>query len=102
MIGGKPNHTTRQAAAEYAGIDIVDSSEGAFLREPAREAMTRMLDQQPRIDAVLAANDSMALGVLDALKAAGRSKLVAGINAIRRRSRPSSPAICSALQTSTR
>jgi ribose transport system substrate-binding protein len=41
-----------------------------------------MLDQQPQIDAVLAANDSMALGVLDALKAAGRSALVAGINAI--------------------
>lgn len=72
----------RDAAAEATGIDIVGSSDGGFLREPAREAMTRMLDQQPRIDAVLAANDSMALGVLDALEAAGRSALVAGINAI--------------------
>jgi len=72
----------RDAAAEYAAIDIVGSSEGAFLRDPAREAMTRMLGLQPRVDAVLAANDSMALGVLDALEAAGRSALVAGINAI--------------------
>jgi ribose transport system substrate-binding protein len=72
----------RDADAENTGIEVVGFCAGAFLREPAREAMARMLDQQPQVDAVLAANDSMALGVLDALDEAGRSALVAGINAI--------------------
>lgn len=44
--------------------------------------MRLLLARTPRVDAVLAANDSMALGALDALDAAGRSALVAGINAI--------------------
>ncbi len=72
----------RDAADDYTGIEIVGSCQGAFLREPAREAMTRLLARTPVVDAVLAANDSMALGVLDALDAAGRSALVAGINAV--------------------
>jgi ribose transport system substrate-binding protein len=72
----------KDTAAEYPGIDVVGSCQGAFLREPAREAVTLTLERIPHVDAVLAANDSMALGVLDALDAAGRSALVAGINAI--------------------
>jgi ribose transport system substrate-binding protein len=72
----------RDAALDHAGINIVSSCQGAFLRDPAKEAMIQVLEQTPRVDAVLAANDSMALGVLDALDAAGRTASVAGINAI--------------------
>jgi ribose transport system substrate-binding protein len=72
----------RDVAAGRAGINLVGSFQGAFLRDPAREAMTSLLLQGTHVDAVLAANDSMALGVVDALLAAGRGAVVAGINAI--------------------
>lgn len=72
----------RDAALDYPGIDIVASCHGAFLREPARLELTRLLASTPAIDAVLAANDSMALGAIDALEAAGRHAAVAGINAV--------------------
>ena len=37
----------------------------------------------PQLDGILAANDPMAIGAVDALKAAGRKSLVVGINASR-------------------
>ncbi len=90
LVEGPPDSVTnglrvsafRDAAADYPGVTIVGSCQGAFLREPARAATTGLLAQLPRVDAILAANDSMALGALDALDAAGRSCLVAGINAV--------------------
>jgi len=44
--------------------------------------MEKLLAEHPQIDAVLSANDSMALGVLEALKAANRTSIVIGINGI--------------------
>jgi len=44
--------------------------------------MEKFLSDHSQIDAVLSANDSMALGVLDALKAANRTSIVVGINGI--------------------
>jgi len=44
--------------------------------------MAKLLAEHPQIDAVLSANDSMALGVLEALKAANRTAVVIGINGI--------------------
>ena len=70
------------AAARYPGIHIVGRCSGAYLREPARAAFAALLPQRPQLDAVLAANDIMAIGVLDALQAAGRNAAVVGVNAI--------------------
>src|SRR4029077_1534324 len=42
----------------------------------------KFLAQYQQIDAVLSANDSMALGALEAVKAAGRTAIVIGINGI--------------------
>jgi ribose transport system substrate-binding protein len=42
-----------------------------------------LLRSYPQIDGILAANDPMAIGAVDALKAAGRKAQVAGINASR-------------------
>ncbi len=72
----------RDAAVDYPGIEIVGSCHGRFLREPAKEETALVLPQLPQLDAILAANDSMALGAIDALEAADRSALVAGINGI--------------------
>ena len=44
--------------------------------------MEKFLSEHPQIDAVLSANDSMALGVLQALKEANRTSIVIGINGI--------------------
>lgn len=68
--------------AAHPGLQVVARCRGAYLREPARLAFERTLREQPAIDAVLAANDIMAIGVLDALQAAGREAVVVGVNAI--------------------
>lgn len=70
------------AARRHPGIRIVARCNGAYLREPARVAFTELLRGHDRIDAVLAANDIMAIGVLDALDAARRKAVVVGVNAI--------------------
>jgi len=69
-------------AKRSPGIRIVGRCSGSYQREPARAAFAELLAGLPRIDAVLAANDIMAIGVIDALQAAGRSAAVAGVNAI--------------------
>ncbi len=43
------------------------SLHGEYQRDTARDAFLAAKDQWPGIDAVLCANDAMALGVLDAL-----------------------------------
>jgi DNA-binding LacI/PurR family transcriptional regulator len=45
---------------------------GDFTEESGEAAMRELLDRQPRLDAVFAANDLMAAGALRVLKAAGR------------------------------
>ncbi len=72
----------RDTAAKYPGIRIVGTGSGAYQFEPARRETARLLADAPRIDAVLAANDVMALGAIAALRAAGREALVVGVNAI--------------------
>jgi ribose transport system substrate-binding protein len=54
----------------------------AFHRDPAREQTARWIEREAPFDAVLAANDLMALGALDALRAAGRSAIASGVNAV--------------------
>jgi len=72
----------RDAAAAYPGIRIVATCSGRYLLEPARAAMALALAAVPHIDAILSANDSMALGAIEALRSAGRSALLVGVNAI--------------------
>ncbi len=72
----------RRAFAEFPGIEVLGSGVGNYQQPDARGAMAKLLAQHPQIDAVLSANDSMALGVLEALKAANRTAVVIGINGI--------------------
>jgi len=72
----------RDAARGYPGIRIAGAREGMFLYEEGKRAMQALLAEVPRIDGVAATNDSMALGALDALAAAGLAAKVVGINAI--------------------
>jgi ribose transport system substrate-binding protein len=71
-----------EAAAKHPGILIAGTCVGDYVREVARDAVTKWLAANDTPEGVIAANDVMALGALDALRAAGRKSAVVGVNAI--------------------
>lgn len=72
----------REAAAGFPCIEVVDVIAGDYARDVARERTAQWLQRHALLDACLVANDIMAVGVLDALDAAGRAATVVGVNAI--------------------
>jgi ribose transport system substrate-binding protein len=72
----------RQALAETPGIALLASGVGNYQQPDAKRVMAGFLKDHAQIDAVLSANDSMALGALQALKEADRKAIVIGINGI--------------------
>jgi ribose transport system substrate-binding protein len=72
----------RDAMAAFPGIDVLASLPGEYQQDAARRAMDGFLSSETPVDAVLAANDSMALGVIEALEARGRHAIVTGVNAV--------------------
>ncbi len=62
-----------QAAMEESGITVVDSQSAEWEMSKANTIASSMLSEHPEIAAILAANDSMALGAVAAVKTAGRS-----------------------------
>jgi len=59
-------------AMKDAGLPIVDSQSALWEIEPASKIASAMLSEHPEIKGLLCCNDSMALGALSAVKAAGR------------------------------
>ena len=88
-LEGHPNAITtapraagfRAAAAARGNIAIVNSRPGYFLRDGGYAGMSELLAAEPRTDGVLAANDFMALGALDAMRETGRMLPIVGVNA---------------------
>ncbi len=79
IVEGRPNAFNGiqrklgfEDAMNAAGATIVSSQSGYWETEPARKVVGGIITQHPGLDAVLCANDSMALGAVSALKAAGR------------------------------
>ena len=72
----------QRAFAEFPGIEVLGSGIGNYQQPDAKRVMEKLLSEHPQIDAVLSANDGMALGVLEALKQANRTSVVIGINGI--------------------
>jgi ribose transport system substrate-binding protein len=72
----------KQALGETPGITLLASGAGNYQQTDAKRVMAGFLQTYPEIDAVLSANDSMALGALEALKEANRTTTVIGINGI--------------------
>lgn len=73
------------ALAKHPGIRVVASLRGDYQRDVARRVFQAAADELRSVDAILCANDAMALGVLDALGSASGERgppLVVGINAI--------------------
>ncbi|MFO0873903.1 MAG: ABC transporter substrate-binding protein [Phycisphaerales bacterium] len=57
-----------------AGIEVVGQASGMWNRQKALEVMETLLVKNPRIDAVWASDDDMALGAEQAIREAGRDK----------------------------
>jgi ribose transport system substrate-binding protein len=72
----------KRAFAEMPGIEVLASGVGNYQQPDAKRVMAKFLVEHPQIDAVLSANDGMALGALEALKEANRNAIVIGINGI--------------------
>jgi ribose transport system substrate-binding protein len=70
------------AAKNFPEISIAGSCVGDYRRDTARDSVAQWLAANGNFDGCLAANDIMAVGVVDALRAAGTRSAVAGVNAI--------------------
>ena len=68
------------ALKEYPNVKLLASQPGNFQRLNALQVMENLMQSFPQIDGVLAANDPMAVGAIEALEAANRKALVVGIN----------------------
>ena len=73
-----------QDAAREAGLTIVRSQTANWETARASQIVSALVTEQPGVKAILCGNDSMALGAIAALKAAGRqgTVLVAGFDNI--------------------
>ncbi|GAB5407302.1 MAG: sugar ABC transporter substrate-binding protein [Aureliella sp.] len=73
-----------EAALDEAGIKIADSQSAEWEMSKANSIAASMLSEHPKAKAILAANDSMALGAIAAVKSAGKSDevLVVGFDNI--------------------
>ena len=60
-------------AMKAAGMDIVSSQSGHWEMDKANQVVSGVIIKHPQLKAILCSNDSMALGALAALKAAGRA-----------------------------
>jgi ribose transport system substrate-binding protein len=68
------------AIKEFPNVKLLASQPGNFQRLNALQVMENLMQSFPQIDGVLAANDPMAVGAIEALEAAGRKAQVVGIN----------------------
>jgi len=77
------------AMKENPDVKLLASQPANFQRLNALQVMENLMQSFPSIDGVLAANDPMAVGAIEALEGANRKALVIGINgskeAVRRR-----------------
>jgi ribose transport system substrate-binding protein len=90
IVQGTPGSITSQtrvagfleAARRHPAIEIIAHCTGDYQHEPARAATRQLLAQEGRLDGLLCANDVMALGAIEALRAAKRAIPVVGVNAL--------------------
>lgn len=72
------------ATPECSGLEVVEAQTADFMCTEGNDLMANWLTEGLEFDAVIANNDEIAIGAIQALKAAGRSMdsvIVAGIDA---------------------
>jgi ribose transport system substrate-binding protein len=70
----------RDAIAEFPNVKLVASQPGNYQRLQAMQVMENLLQANPNVAGVMAANDAMAIGAMDALADDNSSALIVGIN----------------------
>jgi ribose transport system substrate-binding protein len=70
----------QEALKEFPQVKLLASQPGNFQRLQALQVMENLMQTHAQIDGVMAANDSMASGVIEALEGANRKSQVIGIN----------------------
>jgi ribose transport system substrate-binding protein len=73
----------RDALAAFPDVKLLGAKPANYTRALAKQVTGSFLSSFPQLNGILAANDPMAIGAVDALKAAGRKATVVGINASR-------------------
>jgi len=71
------------ALKQFPDVKLLASKPAAYSKPQATRVTKDLLSSFPQVDGILAANDPMALGAIDALKSASRKALVVGINGSR-------------------
>jgi ribose transport system substrate-binding protein len=84
-VGGSSNNQKRMAGfrkalEEFPDIKLLASQPGNFQRVQALQVTENLLQAHRQIDGILAGNDAMALGAIEALDAANRKAFVIGLN----------------------
>jgi ribose transport system substrate-binding protein len=73
----------RDVIKEFSGVKLLDAKPANYQRAQAKQVVAGFLTRYVHLDGILAGNDPMAMGAVDALKTANRKALVVGINASR-------------------
>ena len=68
------------ALKEFSNVKLLASQPGNYQRLQALQVMENLMQSFPKIDGVLAANDAMAVGAIEALEGANRKAHIIGIN----------------------
>jgi ribose transport system substrate-binding protein len=68
------------ALKEFPDVKLLATQPGNYQRLAALQVMENLMQSHPQIDGVLAANDAMAVGALEALEGANRKAALVGIN----------------------
>lgn len=68
------------AIKEFKDVKLLASQPANYQRLQGLQVMENLMQSHPQIDGVLAANDAMAIGVIEALDGANRKAKVVGIN----------------------
>jgi ribose transport system substrate-binding protein len=68
------------ALKEFPQVKLLASQPADFQRLKGLQVMENLMQAHPQIDGVIAANDAMATGAIEALEGANRKALVVGIN----------------------
>jgi ribose transport system substrate-binding protein len=84
-VGGSSNNQKRvagfkKALEEFPNVKLLASQPANFQRAMALQVTENLLQAHRQVDGILAANDAMALGAIEALDAANRKALVVGMN----------------------
>jgi ribose transport system substrate-binding protein len=73
----------RDVLKEFPDVKLLAAKSANYTRPMGQQITAEFLRSFPQLDGIMAANDPMAIGAVDALKAAGRKAAVVGINASR-------------------